>query len=87
MLCDGELFWQLTAERAAQADLILATAEQAMSYPGVGVLASSPDEGAPPGSGQVVTADWLRGIASQMDHLIVGAYDRQGFLVWSPSAP
>ena len=55
----------------------------ARHYPLIGILTSLSSCEAAIGNGQEVMIDTLEQLASRTIHILVGAYDREGMLIWS----
>ena len=81
---DSEVLHVLTAQER-DPERILGVVRLATSYLFLGVL-SSLDPGTELRAGQALTADMLAAIAQHTDHLLIGAYDNEGVLIWSRRA-
>jgi len=53
------------------------------SYPYIGVLTSLPEGKPDIQSGTNVTSQQLRELASRAQHIVVGSYDDEGYLIWA----
>ena len=73
----------LFAEGGSSFDQVLGILTEGHLYPAIGTLASLPDGYRPIDEGAAVDQDVLRRLAEGTRYLIVGAYDAEGWLIWS----
>ena len=68
---------------------VIAAARRATSFSFIGVLTSTPGDGL--AGGQELSPERVEALARRAEHVLVGAYDGEGVLVWSradsPSPP
>lgn len=80
---EDEVYYLLTPQSTEQE--IRSVLRAARSYPFVGALAREEREIANTSVGQRIGAQVLKAVAEGTDHLLIGAYDDDGALVWSRS--
>jgi hypothetical protein len=77
-----EVFFSLLHEDA-DTSRVLDTIRRVGDYPFIGVLSSIPNDGIGLEHGEELDEDMLEALVSGMDHLVVGAFDGEGFVIWS----
>jgi hypothetical protein len=78
----SELYFFLTS-RDQDLSSITGTIRAARSYPFVGALTSVPEDEPDIRADFEVTTDVLEKLAARTEHILIGAYDDEGVLIWS----
>jgi hypothetical protein len=81
---DDEVYYVLDEKDANDEEKIARTVRDAQSgWHFVGVMSLPPRNGRLSGGGRNLSADDLRALAERAVVILVGAYDGEGYLVWS----
>lgn len=81
---EDEIYYFLTPQERDPTK-VASTVRAARSYPFIGVLTSIPEDEPDIRAGYELTADILERLAMRTEHILIGAYDGEGELIWSKS--
>jgi hypothetical protein len=73
----------MVAQRDTPSDVVLRIVRDAHWYPAVGALATLPVDQAVPEDESTQSPDLVRQLAEAADHVMIGAYDGEAWLIWS----
>ncbi len=83
---DDEVYFFLSGrDRSVDDSRIGVVMDRAQSYLLTGILTIAPEGFGPLRFRQIVTFDQLRALADSVQAIILGAYDGQGYIIWSRS--
>jgi len=78
---DEEVF--LLVHRDTRTEEIAKTAQKAHLYPSIGILSTLPQDQSLPEDRSEQDLRLLQGLSERTDHVMIGAYDAEAWLVWS----
>lgn len=78
----SEVYYFLTS-RNCNSEKIINAVRKARSYPFIGVLTSTPEDEPDIQTGHTLAPDVLEKFATRAEHILIGAYDNEGILIWS----
>jgi hypothetical protein len=77
-----EIYYFLTS-KDCDPEKIINAIRKARSYPFIGVLTSTLEDEPDIQTGHVLAPDVLEKFATRAEHILIGAYDSEGVLIWS----